>query len=326
MPPSSASRNPALVQGWEEWIVARALRASSTTPFPAPDPEPSPALVREAVRWCHRVSSTFSRTFHLASALLPAPQRSAIRVLYAFCRTADELLDAATPDLTVFRAWRLLALSGHFPRAEPVLLAFSLVRARYRIPSGYVRDFLDGVALDLTRTRYDTFDELARYCYGVASTVGLMSMHILGFSGPQAVPYAVRLGVALQLTNILRDVGEDLRRGRIYLPRTELREYGVPESHLLEARVDPAWRAFMRFQVDRARALYRSALPGIRYLHPRGRTAVAAAAVLYEGILDAIEHLDYDVFRHRATVGPLHRAALLARALRVSRKPNAPEP
>jgi phytoene synthase len=176
---------------------------------------------------------------------------------------------------------------------------------RYAIPVAYAEQLLDGVARDLSPARYATFDELAAYCYGVASTVGLMAMHIIGLAPgatwAQAVPAAVKLGVALQLTNILRDVGEDWAQGRLYLPLDELAAFGLADADL--ARIpaaDPRWRRFMRFQVTRCRRLYAEALPGVRLLHPRGRLAVAAAAELYLGLLVDLRAHGYDAFTRRA--------------------------
>ena len=143
---------------------------------------------------------------------------------------------------------------------------------------------------------------MAAYSYGVASTVGLMSMHIIGYSDSDAVLYAIKLGVALQLTNILRDVSEDWRRGRLYLPLEELAAHGLSEADVEAGQVDDRWRAFMRFQIARNRDLYAEALPGIAFLNREGRLAVAAAAELYRAILNDIEAHDYDVFSRRAYV------------------------
>jgi phytoene synthase len=144
---------------------------------------------------------------------------------------------------------------------------------------------------------------LAEYCYGVASTVGLMTMHIIGFSGPEAIPYAVKLGVALQLTNMLRDVDEDWRAGRLYLPQEELAAFNLIEEDIATGNVDDRWREFMRFQIERNRSLYSEALPGIAMLDPDGRFAISASAELYRAILDDIELHDWDVFQRRSYVG-----------------------
>ena len=167
----------------------------------------------------------------------------------------------------------------------------------------YAEQLLDGVASDLTRCRYQSFDELAEYAYRVASTVGLMSMHIIGFSGAEAIPYAIKLGVALQMTNILRDVGEDFRNRHVYLPQEELERFGLSEKDLAAGVVTLGWRKFMRYQIQRVRRIYAEAWPGIGMLKGDGRFAIAAAAGLYEAILDDIEKHDYDVFSRRASIG-----------------------
>jgi phytoene synthase len=185
---------------------------------------------------------------------------------------------------------------------NPVAIAWADTQLRYRIPHRYAEQLIEGVGRDLRQTRYNNFTELATYAYGVASTVGLMSMHIIGFSGPEAIPFAVKLGVALQITNILRDIGEDWQAGRIYLPAEELETYGLSESDLALGKVDDRWRAFMRFQIARNRQLYREAWPGIAMLDSDGRFAIAAAAQLYQAILKDIEAYDYDVLNRRAYI------------------------
>jgi phytoene synthase len=199
--------------------------------------------------------------------------------------------------------WRRRMLASHPPADDRVALAWADTQAHYGIPMRYVEQLIDGVSADLHQTRYATFADLATYAYGVASTVGLMSMHIIGFSGQEAIPYAIKLGVALQVTNILRDVAEDWRAGRVYLPQEELAAFHLTEADLAAGQVDGRWRAFMRFQIDRNRRLYREAWPGIALLHPEGRLAIAAAARFYEGILDDIERRDFNVFTGRAQVG-----------------------
>jgi phytoene synthase len=201
-----------------------------------------------------------------------------------------------------------------------VALAFAHARQRYAIPVRYAHQLISGVGRDLACLRYDRFAQVAGYAYGVASTVGLMSMHIIGFR-PPAARYAARLGIALQLTNILRDVGEDLALGRCYLPADELAAFGLTPRDLATRRVTPAWRAFMRFQIERCQRLYDAALPGLALLHPDGRLAVAAAAVFYRGLLADIAAHDYDVFNRRAHLGALAKLARLPGALRAARAP-----
>jgi phytoene synthase len=193
-------------------------------------------------------------------------------------------------------------LSSNPWQRDAVAIAWMDVRSRYRIPRCYAEQLIAGIARDLEQTRYETFADLTTYAYGVASTVGLMCMHVIGFSGLEAIPYAIKMGVALQLTDILRDVGEDWRMGRLYLPATELAQFGLTEADLAAGRIDDRWRAFMRFQIARNRRLYEEAWPGIPMLHQDGRLAIATAAELYRAILDDIEAHDYDVFTRRAQV------------------------
>jgi 15-cis-phytoene synthase len=278
-----------------------------------------PHLLNEAYAHCEVLTAEHSRSFHLASSLLPPPKRRAVRALYAFCRTTDDLVDR-TADFRPeqLALWRQQVLSVNPAETDPVALAWTDARLEFGVPMRYAEQLIDGVARDLVVTRYQTFEELAAYCYGVASTVGLMSMHIIGYAGPQALPYAIKLGVALQITNILRDVAEDWSAGRLYLPQADLAHFGLSEvdiaSGVARGGVTPGWRAFMRYQIDRNRRLYREAFPGIYLLDRNGRFAIAAAAKLYSAILDDIEAHDYDVFTRRAhvsTVGKLCRLPLI---------------
>ncbi len=247
---------------------------------------------------------------------MPGLKRRATQALYAFCRLSDVIVDCpnlsqSTPEQIRARleGWRQQILTGNNSARsdqtsleQTVSLAWADARRTFQIPRGYVDQLIDGLALDIDCVRYETFGDLSRYCYGVACTVGLMSMHINGYTSREAVPYAIRLGVALQLTNILRDVGEDWRNGRLYLPREELAAFGLDEGFIAEGRVDWRWRSFMRFQIDRARHLYEESLLGFAYLHRDGRFAIAAAGELYRAISERIESIDYDVFSHRAVV------------------------
>jgi 15-cis-phytoene synthase len=266
---------------------------------------------------CEDITQVHSRTFYLASGLLPPAKRRAARALYAFCRTTDDIVDSGDaregiPPRRALEAWRRNSLvecaDEDSPARHRLILAWTDTQTTYSIPRVYAEQLIDGVARDLpsdglpTPLRYQTFDELTTYCYGVASTVGLMAMHIIGFSGPDAVPYAVKLGVALQLTNILRDVAEDWQVGRLYLPLEELAAFDLSEADIDQGVVDDRWRAFMQYQIDRVRGLYAASLPGIRMLHRDGRFAIGAAAELYRAILDDIEAHDMDVFTRRASL------------------------
>lgn len=263
-----------------------------------------PQLLQTAYDYCEELTYNHSRSFYLSSRLLPEEKRRSVRALYAFCRVTDDVVDRPQGDVReALENWQERSLSNNPPQNDPVAIAWADTRIRYHIPHRYAEQLLNGVARDLTQTRYETFEDLASYAYGVASTVGLMSMHITGFSDRAAIPYAVKLGVALQVTNILRDVAEDWRNGRVYLPLQEMRDFGLDETDLAAGKVTNRWRNFMRFQIARNRELYAEAWPGIGLLHPEGRVAIGAAAELYRAILNDIEAHDYDVFSRRAYVG-----------------------
>jgi phytoene synthase len=288
---------------WEKNLLAMAYEAmenqSQLQRFKIPDE----VLLDRAYDHCNRLTSKHSRTFYLASGLLPDAKRRAIRALYAFCRTSDDMVDCSKGDAaTNLENWRKRTVYPRSDEQDPVVMAWADTRHNFHIPWRYVDQLITGVAQDLQYSEYETFNELATYCYGVACTVGLMSMHIIGFAGEQALPYAIRLGVALQLTNILRDVGEDWETGRIYLPKEDLEAFGVTKADLDAKVVDERWRALMHFQIQRTRQLYAGAMQGVAYLNPDGRFAIAAAAELYRAILDDIEAHDYDVFHRRAHI------------------------
>jgi phytoene synthase len=289
---------------WENRLLTFAHEAwQAITPARQP-PLVDAELLDRAYRHTASLTAQHSRSFYMASALLESRARQAVRALYAFCRTADDIVDDMGDDAaTLLEDWRERAFNWHPPEYDLVAVAWADTQARYQVPQRLPEQLLEGVARDLGQARYRSFEELATYCYGVASTVGLMSMYIIGYEDEAAIPYAVKLGVALQLTNILRDVAEDWQRDRLYLPLDELKAYGLAEEDVAVGQVDDRWRAFMRFQIARARAIYDESSLGIGMLAPRGRLAVTAAATFYRAILDDIEVHDYDVFSRRAYVG-----------------------
>jgi phytoene synthase len=292
-------------------------------------PDRPPLHLNEAYRACEALTRKHSRSFFLSTQLLPAEKRRAIRALYAFCRTSDDLVDQPGQDIArALAKWVALVHAPHAPPDNAVLLAWHDTVARYGVPQALVDELLAGVAMDLSFSRYATFDELWRYCYRVASVVGLISMQIIG-GQPGAESYAITLGVALQLTNILRDVGEDAARGRIYLPQEDLARFGVHEDELLAGCREPvAWksdarfRALMSYEIRRAHTLYEAAWPGIAMLNSDGQLAVAVAAEIYRGILARIVANDYDVFARRAHVSLPGKLLMLPRIWRRLRAKN----
>ena len=309
---------------WDGELLARAYEPL-TMPDEAAVVLADAGSLRRAYRYCARLTQLHSRTFSLACALLPRPKRQAAQALYAFCRVSDDLVDrpGCYRGLS-FSEWRTMALSTRPPADDPVALAWADARSRFGIPLGYAEQLLEGIAMDLQVRRYRTFRELARYCYAVACTVGLMFMHIVDFTSRAAIPYALRLGVALQLTNILRDVGDDWQRGRLYLPLEELSEFGLSEEDIAVGRADSRWREFLAFQIGRARCLYDLAMPGVALLGRDGRLAVAAAAELYRAILHEIEKQGGDVFSKRAYVSLWGKVRRLPRAWWRSQRALAP--
>jgi phytoene synthase len=306
------------LQTWEQKLLSLAHEAHHSHRVPERSAERATlratadaAQLEAAYAYCESLTAASSRSFYLASRLLPAAKRQAVRALYAFCRVTDDTVDKVAPEaaLPALAEWRQRLDA---PRASDyVPLAWADTRRRFAIPARYAEQLLDGVARDAVQQRYQTFADLAAYSYGVASTVGLMSMHIIGYAGPQALPYAIKLGVALQLTNILRDVAEDWRNGRVYLPQEELAAFGVAEEQIAAGRVDNRWQAFMRFQIARNHRLYAEAQPGIGLLDRDGRMAIAAASDLYRGILRAIEQRGYDNLSVRACVPTARKLTML---------------
>ena len=277
------------------------------------------ASLEDAYELCRQVTAAYAKTFYLGTLLMPMPKRRAIWAIYTWCRRTDELVDGPRARLTTTETldrWenQLESIfSGHPLEDSDVALVDTI--KRFDLDIQPFRDMIAGQRMDLHRSRYDTFEDLNLYCYRVAGTVGLMSMPVMGVeNSPKQVPWqsseeleypaqkAITLGIANQLTNILRDVGEDANRGRIYLPLEELALFDYTEQDLLNGVVDDRWRALMQFQIQRARNLYVQAEKGISSLSIDARWPVWASTIIYSKILDAIERNQYDVFSRRAFV------------------------
>jgi phytoene synthase len=270
---------------------------------------------RTALEQTEQVIRAHSKTFFFATALLPAAERRAIRALYAFCRASDDLVDREETRPEEFDAWQAEVNQEAARQTNPLLVTWAHVRERYAIDRRYERELLEGIRMDLHFRPFQTWAELEGYCYRVASTVGLLSIPIIGLAPgirfERAAPAAIGLGIALQLTNILRDVGEDARRGRIYFPVEDLARFGLTLRDVQNQVFDERFVGLMRYEIQRARALYHHSLPGIAMLATRARPAVGAAALLYRRILDEIEAAGYQVYHHRAHTTPLQKLAML---------------
>ncbi len=267
---------------------------------------PETSYLDECYRHCRDIARSNSKTFYLSSLFLAPEKRRAVWAVYAFCRTADDIVDGVTPAaerLAAIDSWErgLIAAYDGNPDDRIMVALYDAV-GRFDIPIAPALDLLRGARLDITVRRYETYDHLREYCYLVASTVGLLTSPILGYSADGALDYGIALGRAMQMTNILRDVGEDARMGRIYLPLDELARFGYTESSVFEEVVDGAFVALMEFQIERVRRLYTEAEPGIALLAPESRYTVRLALTLYRQILRSIEANRYDVFTKRAYV------------------------
>ena len=273
---------------------------------------------------CRQIVRTHARTFWLASHFLTPEKRRSAYALYAFCRVADDLVDlaaSASPSVTATRldAYRLEmrdTLAGQ-PRG-PVFRELYRAVQEHDVPTVVLYELLEGIASDCTPARYATWPELHRYCEGVASTVGEMCTYVFGVTGGEevrrrALTHARILGVAMQLTNILRDVGEDARKGRCYLPDEDLARFQLGREEVLHGLrpTDERWRDLMAFEIARARSLYACAMPGIALLAPDSQRCAMACAAGYSGILGAIEAIGYDTFSMRARLGLGARAAVV---------------
>ena len=265
---------------------------------------------------CRSITRREARNFYYAFLTLPAAQRRAIYVTYAFCRHCDDAVDAERSDEE--KLAMLVSLRNHLSEtfqghaATPVLLALADVADRYQIPEEYFQEVLSGVQSDLVKDRYEDFEQLRAYCYQVASVVGLICLQIFGYKDSNAKAHAIDLGLAMQLTNIARDVREDLEYGRIYLPQDEMARFGYTEEELQAGVVNDAFVNLMRLQAQRAKGYFRSGFQLLPYLSPRSRACPAVLGRLYSKILDRIELADYDVLSHRIGLSTTEKVRVTA--------------
>lgn len=275
--------------------------------------------LRESYENCRRLNAEHGKTYYLATLLLPPEKRPYVHALYGFARYADEIVDDLDSTLTDEEkaAWL-----GDWGRAfladldrgwsdDAVCMATVDTALRWKIPKEHFEAFLHSMTMDLTITEYRTYDDLYEYVYGSAAVIGLQMVPILEPTSPEAYDRATDLGVAFQLANFIRDVGEDLRRGRVYLPLDELALFGVTRADLEKRIATPAIKQALAFQIDRVRMLEERSRPGIAMLDPRSRDCIDAARILYCGIVDEVERTDYEVFTTRATV-PIRRRLAVA--------------
>jgi phytoene synthase len=272
--------------------------------------------IEKAYQYCESVTRRHAKSFYFAAKFLPRHKQRAVYPIYAFCRHVDDEIDEIGDGddklaIQIVKNWQSKLNEVHeakFVHQENeknneqnlVFMALQDLLRYYRINLSLAWQLVEGVLMDTHIKRYETFDELYVYCYRVASTVGLMSSEILGYSDEAALEYAEAMGIGMQLTNILRDVKEDAAMGRIYLPLEDLRRFSVSEEQIVANEFDAGFAEMMKFQVARARDFYRKGETGIALLEKDSRFTVLLAARIYAKILDEIEKLDYNVFTRRA--------------------------
>ena len=282
---------------------------------------------------CKKLNSQHGKTYYLATLLLPPEKRPFVHALYGFARYADEIVDDLASTLSpqqkadALRTWGAQILDDIDRGSSEDLIgrAFVDTITTWSIPKEHVQAFLHSMEMDLTVSEYQTFDQLYEYVYGSAAVIGLQMVPILEPLSPAAFEPAKDLGVAFQLANFIRDVGEDLERGRVYLPLNELAEHGVTRADLERRVLTPAIRAALADQIARVRSLQKQAEPGIELLHPTSQPCIRAASELYCGIVDEVEAIDYDIFNKRARTSLWRRVSVAGpawlSALRARRSP-----
>jgi phytoene synthase len=280
-----------------------------------------PAL-RASYAECKRLNSLHGKTYYLATLLLPPAKRPFVHALYGFARYADEIVDDLASTLSpqekadVLRTWSSGVLSDLSAGKSNDAVGAALVDTvtRFNIPHQHFVDFLHSMEMDLTVSTYANYEALSEYVYGSAAVIGLEMVPILGALSDDAYESAKKLGIAFQLANFIRDVGEDLDRGRIYLPLDELAAHGVTEEMLYQRVLTPEIIAALKFQIARVRRLQTEAAPGIDLLHATSRPCIRAASELYCGIVDEVEAIGYDIFNKRAKTSTARRIRVAGKA------------
>ncbi len=274
---------------------------------------------KEAQAFCTNLTKNSGSNFYYSFLFLPSARRDAMYTVYAFCKAVDSAVDEPPPGSNPeeeLRRWRaeLDAAYGGTP-TWPIMISLAHHVKELSIPKAYFAELIKGVEMDLTTPRYQTFDELSVYCYRVASVVGLICLHIFGPISPHAQDYAVDLGMAFQLTNILRDIGSDAEQGRLYLPLEDLARFGCTESDLLLRKESPQLLELLRFEAEKARQFYAKAQAALESLPARDRRALTVAEImraLYSRILERIERPSHQIFGPRTRLSTAHRLAVAA--------------
>jgi phytoene synthase len=284
-------------------------------------PTAKPLSLDESHAWCKQLSRRTARNFYYSFLTLPADRFRSMCAVYAFMRLSDDLgddnsrsLEQRTDDLQRWRDSVTRGLAGE-TQLHPMLPALREAVERHQIPHEYLFAVIDGVQMDLQEVRFETFEELSKYCYHVAGAVGLCCIHVWGFKSARALELAIPCGMALQLTNILRDLKEDAAMGRVYLPCEDLQRFGYSTDDLSQSRYDDRFRELMRFEVARTRGYYAESEELFEHLEPVGKPILATMLRIYRGLLDEIERRNYDVFGPRIRLSSWRKLCAAASSL-----------
>lgn len=274
---------------------------------------------------CQRIAKEHARNFYYAFRTLPPKKRRAIYAAYAFCRHCDDIADEEMPFDEKERQFALtrrdLSDGRHDPNNSPMWAALENAADVFNIPQSYFEEVIQGVELDLTKSRFETFEELREYCYMVASVVGLICIEVFGYEDPIAKEYAIDLGIAMQLTNIIRDVKEDAERDRIYIPLDDIARFGYSEKQLMDGVNNAEFRALMKHQADRARSYFDSGKKLIPLLSSESRACPSVLHGVYSALLDRIEDSDFDVFQSRIGLSTQKKLYITAKLWATSKMP-----
>ncbi|MBE2255928.1 MAG: phytoene/squalene synthase family protein [Ignavibacteria bacterium] len=279
-----------------------------------------PKKLSLAYNYCKNITKTYAKTFYFTSGFLPENKKNAAYAIYAFCRYIDDLVDLksvkkeADPEIKIYKAiqkWKEDLQSVYDGKVidHPIMIALYDTLSKFNIPQNLPNELIDGVVMDMTINRYDDFENLKNYCYKVASVVGLMTLEIFGYEREEAIEYAIDMGIAMQLTNILRDVKEDAEKNRIYIPKTEFEKFNYSEEEFKTFRFNDNFKELMKFQIERANYFYDKAQNGIKFLDKDSRVTVGLMSMNYRRILEEIESINFNVYTSRAYV-PFYKKLL----------------
>jgi len=276
--------------------------------------------LKDSYRECEKIAKSRAKNFYYAFSVLPKPKRRAICAMYAFMRYCDDISDGderlGDSKESGLKQWRnalTSAMEGEYGNSA-IMPAFHDAILQFGIPVGYFHELIDGAEMDLSINRYGTFEDLYKYCYRVASVVGLVCIYIFGFKDEEAKVYAESCGIAFQLTNVLRDVKEDAERNRIYLPLEDLNKFGYSEDDLLHGVMDDRFRALMKFEVDRAAEFYERSTPLLSMVDPGSRPGLCALIGIYSTLLHRIEETGYDVLSCRVALSTKEKLSIAAKS------------